>query len=88
MPQSLAAHIGLSNSYYRQGDLHSARKVLQKTTLRFPEEAVAFNNLAQVLWEQGNKQEALKAARQAVKLGGPLVEQYQETLDEIQADEP
>ena len=87
-PQSLAAHIGLSNSYYRQGDLHSARRVLQKTTIRFPEEAVAFNNLAQVLWEQGNKQEALKAARQAVKLGGPLVEQYQETLDEIQADEP
>jgi len=87
-PQSLAAHIGLSNSYYRKGDLQSARRELQKTTLLFPEEGVAFNNLAQLLWEQENKQEALKAARRAVQLGGPLVEQYQKTLDEIQTDEP
>ena len=54
----------------------------------FPEEGVVFNNLAQVLWEQGNTQEALRAARQAVKLGGPLVEQYRKTLNEILADEP
>jgi tetratricopeptide (TPR) repeat protein len=85
-PQSFSAHIGLSNSYYAQGDLKSARRVLQKTTILFPEEAVAFNNLAHVLWKQGKKQEALKAARQAVSLGGPHVEKYQETLDEIQAD--
>ncbi len=87
-PQSLSAHIGLSNSYYALSDLKSAEDVLQKTTERFPEEGIAFNNLAQVLWEQGKKQEALKAARHALKLGGPLVEQYQRTLDEIQADEP
>lgn len=85
-PQSFSAYIGLSNSYYARGDLQSARKVLQKTTILFPEEGVAFNNLAQVLWEQGKKQEAIKAARQAVKLGGPFVEQYQKTLDEIQSD--
>ena len=87
-PQSLSAYIGLSNSYYARGDLQSARKVLQKTTILFPEEGVAFNNLAQVLWKQGKKQEAIKAARQAVKLGGPFVEQYQKTLDEIQSDMP
>jgi len=87
-PQSLAAHIGLSNSYYRQGDLQSARGELQKTTLLFPEEGVVFNNLAQVLLEQGNKLEALKAARRAVELGGPLIKEYQKTLDEIQTDEP
>ncbi len=85
-PQSFSAHIGLSNSYYAQGDLESARTVLRKTTDLFPEEGVAFNNLAHVLWKQGNKQEAIKAARQAVKLGGPHVEKYQKTLDEIQAD--
>ena len=61
---------------------------MQKTTILFPEEGVAFNNLAQVLWEQGKKQEAIKAARQAVKLGGPFVEQYQKTLDGIQVDAP
>ena len=87
-PQSFSAHIGLSNSYYAQGNLESARKVLQKTTILFPEEGVAFNNLAHVLWKQGKKQEAIRAARQAVRLGGPHVEKYQKTLDEIQADEP
>ena len=86
-PQSFSAHIGLSNSYYAQGDLKSARKVLQKTTILFPEEGVAFNNLAHVLWKQGKKQEAIKAGRQAVRLGGPHVEKYQKTLDEIQADD-
>jgi hypothetical protein len=87
-PQSFSAHIGLSNSYYKEGDLKSAEEVLQKTTRDFPGQGDAFNNLAQVLWEQGKKQQALKAARHAVKLGGPRAEQYQKTLEEIQADTP
>jgi len=87
-PQSFSAHIGLSNSYYAKGDLKSARKVLQQTTILFPEEGVAFNNLAHVLWKQGETREAIKAARQAVGLGGPHVEKYKKTLDEIQEDTP
>ncbi len=87
-PKNFTAHIGLSNSLYARGELKSAEKALRKTTELFPNEGVAFNNLAQVLWELGNKQEAIKAARQAVMLGGPLVEQYQKTLDEIHADRP
>jgi tetratricopeptide (TPR) repeat protein len=87
-PQSFSAHIGLSNSYYAQGDLESARTVLQKTTILFPEEGVAFNNLAHVLWKQGKQQEAIKTARRAVMLGGPHAAEYQKTLDEIQSDEP
>ena len=54
-PQSFSAHIGLGNSYYAMGDLPSAEDILLKTTKRFPHEGVAFNNLAQVLWEQGKK---------------------------------
>ncbi len=84
-PESFSAHIGLSNSLYAQGDLITAEKVLRKTTNLFPNKGAAFNNLAQVLWEQGKKQEAKQAARHAVMLGGPLVEQYRKTLDEIQA---
>ena len=87
-PNNLSAHIGLSNSLYAQGELKSAEMVLRKTTDLFPDEGVAFNNLAQVLWEQGKKQEAIKTARQAVTLGGPFVEQYRQTLDEFQEDEP
>jgi tetratricopeptide (TPR) repeat protein len=87
-PQSFSAHIGLGNSYYATEDLASAAAVLRKATARFPQEGVAFNNLAQVLWEQGKKREALKAARRAVKLGGPHVEQFKKTLDEIQRGGP
>lgn len=86
-PKSFSAHIGLSNSFYGQGDLKSSEKVLRKTTRLFPDRGAAFNNLAQVLWEQGKKQEAQEAARRAVMLGGPLVEHYQKTLDEIQSGE-
>ncbi len=85
-PLSFPAHIGLSNGYYALGDLKSAEEVLQNSIKRFPEQGVAFNNLAQVLWEQGKKQEALKAAHHAVTLGGPLVDEFQKTLDQIQAD--
>ncbi|MEE9497545.1 MAG: hypothetical protein V3V39_13530, partial [Desulfobacterales bacterium] len=73
---------------YAQGELRSAETVLRKTTDLFPNEGAAFNNLAQVLWEPGKKQEAIKTARQAVTLGGPFVEQYQQTLEEFQEDEP
>ena len=86
-PENFTAHIGLSNSLYSQGEFKSAEKELRKTTDLFPDEGVAFNNLAHVLWKQGNKKEAIKAARRAVMLGGPYAEKYQKTLDEIQADE-
>jgi tetratricopeptide (TPR) repeat protein len=87
-PQSFPAHIGLGNSFYAMQDLASAAAVLSNATARFPLEGVAFNNLAQVLWEQGKKQEAITAARRAVKLGGPYIEQFKKTLDEIQTGEP
>jgi hypothetical protein len=87
-PQSFGAHIGLGNSYYGQGDLKAAEEILQETTRSFPGQGIAFNNLAQVLWEQGKEQEALKAARQAVELGGPNMAKYLETLDMIQAGKP
>ena len=85
-PQSFRAHIGLSNSYYALGELKSAEEVLQKTTRDFPERGDAFNNLAYVLWKQGKREEALRAARHAVRLGGPNVVEYMKTLEEIQAD--
>ena len=81
---SLLAHIGLGNSYYALGDLESAEKILQEATRLYPTEGSVFNNLAQVLWKRGKNQEALKAACLAVKLGGPLANVYQKTLEEIQ----
>ena len=87
-PDSLSARIGLGNSYYALGDLEAAEAVFLEATRQFPTEGSTFNNLAQVLWEQGNRKEALEAARRAVDLGGPLVEEYRRTLNEIQAGKP
>ena len=47
--------------------------------------ADAYNNLAQVLLEQGRKQEALEAAQKAVAIGGAMREVYESTLKEIQS---
>ena len=85
-PGSLSAMIGLGNVYYAQGDLDSAERVLRGATQSFPDAGVALNNLAQVLWEQGKRAEALQAARSAVSQGGPMVHVFQKTLDDIQAD--
>ncbi|UCF83571.1 MAG: PA2778 family cysteine peptidase [Desulfobacteraceae bacterium] len=87
-PESLYALIGLGNSYYALGDLESAETAFREATRRSPNNGSAFNNLAQVLWEQGKKQEALEAARKAVSIGGPLATIYQKTLEEIQAEKP
>ncbi|MDH3964083.1 MAG: PA2778 family cysteine peptidase [Deltaproteobacteria bacterium] len=85
---SLSARMGLGNSYYALGDLESAEAAFREATRQFPTNGMAFNNLAQVLWEQGKQQEALEAASRAVNLGGPLVEEYRRTLKEIQKGKP
>jgi len=87
-PDSLSARMGLGNSYYALGDLVSAETTFREATIRFPTNGMAYNNLAQVLWERDNRKEALEAARKAVDLGGPLVEKYRRTLKEIQAGKP
>jgi tetratricopeptide (TPR) repeat protein len=87
-PENLYARIGLGNSYYALGDLKSAERAFREATRLFPTDGAAFNNLAQILLEQGKKQEALEAARKAVSIGGPLAAEYQKTLEEIQTGEP
>lgn len=87
-PDNLCALIGLGNSYYSLGDKESAEAAFREATRRSPTNGSAFNNLAQVLWEQGKRQDALEAASMAVKLGGPLVHVYRKTLEEIQAGKP
>jgi Flp pilus assembly protein TadD len=83
-PDSLVAHMGLGNSYDALGDIESAEAAFRVATHRFPAHGSTFNNLAHVLWQQGKQQAAVDAARRAVALGGPLVNVYRETLEEIQ----
>ena len=85
-PASLAAGIGLGNVYYASGDLSSAEQAFRSTARHSPESGAAFNNLAQVLWEQVKLSEAKKAAQTAVQLGGSMIHVYQKTLEDIQFD--
>ena len=87
-PRSLPALMGLGNSYYALGDIKSAERAFRKATELHHQSAPAFNNLAQVLLEQGRKQEALAAAQKAVYLGGPLKSVSEQTLQEIQSAMP
>ena len=84
-PDSLPALIGIGNCYYALGELENAEAAFAATIRLHPDSGSAFNNLAQVLFEQGRKQEALAAARKAVSLGGPFSPAYQKTLKEIQS---
>lgn len=83
-PDHYTAHIGLGNCYYYLKDLKSAEVIFRGITFRFPNKGPAFNNLAQVLLEQGKLDEAFDSIQEAIRIEGPKVEQYQKTLEEIQ----
>ena len=85
-PASFTAHMGVGNAYYAMGDLRAAESAFAVAADRFPLEGAAFNNLAQVRYEQGKIKLALTAAEQAVRLGGPLLNTFQETLREIKSN--
>jgi hypothetical protein len=82
-PGSLGAGIGLANADYARGDLKQAESVLRLMVERHPDQAVAYNNLAHTLFEQGRDAEALPLAERAVQLGGPHAAAARETLDTI-----
>ena len=87
-PESLTALMGLGNCYYAMKELTEAESAFREATARYPQAAPAYNNLAQVLLDQGRKQEALAAAQKAVSLGGPLISVSKKTLQEIQSMVP
>jgi len=84
---SFAAWMGLGNSRYRLHELDGSAQAFAQATRLQPQNGVAFNNLAHVLAEQGKRQDALTAAQQAVDLGGPLVDTFRQTLEEIKLQE-
>jgi tetratricopeptide (TPR) repeat protein len=75
--------LGLGNTLYAQRDLSSAAINYRRAVEANPAFADGWNNLAQVLLEQGNKEKALAAVQQAVQLGGPRLAQYEALQREI-----
>jgi len=82
-PANLAARIGAGNTAYSRKDLPAAETAYRQATADHPQAGDAWNNLAQVLFELGRKQEALSAAQRAVALGGSRSIQYRATLKTI-----
>lgn len=82
-PDNLVALMGLGNTEYALGWPAAAEAAFRRATLVHPQAAAAFNNLAQVLADQGRLDDALQAARKAVSLGGPALPVAQATLKQI-----
>jgi hypothetical protein len=83
-PQDLVARIGLGNLAYGARDLPGAQAQYRQATREHPDSGDAWNNLAQVLLEQGEIAQARDCARKAVGLGGPRADDYRETLRAIE----
>lgn len=84
-PENFAAWMGLGNSRYSLRDLAGAAEAFRRAALLAPENGIPHNNLAQILAQQGKQQEAMAAAQRAVELGGPLLDTFRQTLEEIKA---
>ncbi|CAN5281986.1 PA2778 family cysteine peptidase [soil metagenome] len=69
--------LGAGNAAYASGDLAGAAAAYRHAVAVQPDAADAWNNLAQVLMEQGDKAAARPAAERAVALGGPRLASYQ-----------
>lgn len=75
--------LGLGNTLYAQRDLNGAATQYRRAVDANPAFADGWNNLAQVLLEQGDKTNALQAVQQAIALGGPRLAQYEALRREI-----
>ena len=82
-PNSYAGLMGLGNTAYALQEKDAAEAAFLKATQLNPTAVAAFNNLATVLAERQNFEDAIVAAERAVSLGGPLLETAQITYKEI-----
>jgi tetratricopeptide (TPR) repeat protein len=87
-PDDANLRFGLGNSAYALHDLRAAATAYQAATDAQPEFADAWNNLAQVQLEIGDKAAAKAAIARAVVLGGPRLAQYLELQSQLEAAAP
>ncbi len=84
-PLDAAALIGLANVQYALSDLAAAERSLRDATRRDPQSPAAWNNLAVVLGERGDRAAAIAAVRRAIEIDGGRTALYRETLAELEA---
>lgn len=84
-PDHRLALFGAGNTAYAAGQRDAAIGHFRRAVDHYPAFADAWNNLAEVLLEQGQTVEATQAAERAVALGGPRLPRYRELLERIRA---
>lgn len=74
---------GYANFLYQHGEYSRAVAHLRQAVTSQPEHAPAHNNLAWLLGEQGQREEAIALARRAVELAGEQAQPYRATLNRL-----
>lgn len=82
-PDNATAAIGLGNVLHASRDLKGAERVLRDALRKNDDSVALLNNLAQTLSDEGQHREALELVEKAVKLGGPLASNVEETRQSI-----
>lgn len=75
--------LGAGNTAYAAGDLRAAAAAYRGATEADPRLADAWNNLAQVLMERGDRPGARAAIARAIALGGPRLSTYRELEQQL-----
>lgn len=84
-PNSVSTWMGWGNVQYASGDLASAADAFRQAIAINDTFAPAYNNLAQVMAETGQRAEAERLIHLAIEQGGSYSDVYQQTLSEIEA---
>ena len=84
-PDQRTLLLGAGNTAYALRDLPAAQLAYQTAVAAHPDFADAWNNLAQVLLDQGQRTDAARAIAKAVALGGVRLSAYLELQAQINA---
>lgn len=84
-PDNLALLLAFGNAAYAAGDRITAAAVFRHATEAHPDCDLAFNNLASLLAEMGELDEACRAVKHAAALNGPGRSTAYALMQEIEA---
>lgn len=82
-PRQTVFALGVANSRYARGELAGAESAYREVIAAFPDDPVAYNNLALVLADRKRWDEAERLVACALELGGALHEEFLDTQRRI-----
>lgn len=83
-PLSYLGVVAVANIYFVEGDFQNASALYERALELKPKDPVVLNNLAQLYLKQNRLQEAKKYATEAILIGGIFMDNYKNTLKEIE----